>query len=97
MTKNVKLSFCHQQEDTMAKLKSKRQKAKAAPKAQRASVSKVDQVRALCERSEGCRLDDIISALGVSKMAASSLVGDLRRKGVDVQRKDVDGQSVWKI
>jgi superfamily II DNA helicase RecQ len=86
-----------QEDDTMAKAKSKRRKASApTPKQQRASESKVDQVKALCERSQGCRRDDIISALGVTKVAAASLIGDLRRK-MNVRREAVEGVSVWKI
>jgi hypothetical protein len=90
------------QEDTMAKSKSRKRKTEAAkastPKKQRASVSKVDQVKALCERSHGCKRNDIMAELNVTKVAATSLVGDLRRKGVDVKyvRRE-DGEGIYKI
>jgi predicted DNA-binding transcriptional regulator len=90
------------QEDIMAKSKSKKRKAEAAkasaPKKQRASVSKIDRVKALCERECGVRLLDIMRELNISKAAASSLIGDLRRKGVDVKLvKREDGEGIYKI
>jgi hypothetical protein len=45
-----------------------------------AAKSKVATVIALCERKSGCTLADITSKLGVSKVAAASLIGDARRR-----------------
>jgi hypothetical protein len=71
--------------------KAPKHEAKAEP------VTKCERVRALCERECGVMLLDIVRELHVSKPAATSLIGDLRRKGIKVQRTDVDGLSVWKI
>jgi hypothetical protein len=48
--------------------------------------TKVDTVIALCERKGGCSLKDIMDKLGVSKVAAGSLIADARRaKGIKVK------------
>ena len=77
------------------KAKAKKTKAKPAAKPVTAAepVSKVQRVRALCERAEGATLEQIVDELRVSKQAASSLIGDLRRKKIAVAFKD----GVYKI
>jgi hypothetical protein len=47
--------------------------------------TKVGQVIALCERKSGCTIDDIVKELSVSKQAARSLIGDARRKGLNIK------------
>jgi hypothetical protein len=47
--------------------------------------TKVEQVIALCERKNGCTINDIVTELGVSRPAASSLIGDAKRKGRPVK------------
>ena len=58
------------------------------------SKSKVDTVIALAQRKSGCTLAQIVSKLNVSATAASSLIGDARRKGTRLKCKaDGDGVS----
>jgi predicted ArsR family transcriptional regulator len=52
--------------------------------------SKVESVIALCERKGGCTLADISTKLGVSKVAAASLIAVARAKGTKV-KFDVEG------
>lgn len=47
-----------------------------------------ETVVALCQRKSGASIPDIIKRLGVSKIAAASLIGDARRKGVKVKYKN---------
>jgi hypothetical protein len=54
----------------------------------RKALTKVARVQALCERAEGATLEQIVDELQVSKQAASSLIGDLRRKKIAVVFKD---------
>lgn len=56
--------------------------AQAKPSKTKAQ-SKVDQVIALC--AKGVTLEEIMSALSISKPASSSLIADARRKGVDIK------------
>ena len=48
-------------------------------------TSKVDTVIAMCGRKSGTTLADITKRLNVSKAAASSLIADVRHKGVKVK------------
>jgi biotin operon repressor len=50
--------------------------------------TKVSTVIQLCKRKSGTTLESIAKSLGVSKVAASSLIGDARRKGVKVKHED---------
>jgi predicted transcriptional regulator len=50
--------------------------------------SKVDTVSALCGRKTGTTISEIVKRLNVSAVAASSLIGDARRKGVKVKHED---------
>jgi hypothetical protein len=47
--------------------------------------SKVDAVTALCKRKAGTTIPEIAKRLGVSTVAAASLIGDSRRKGAKVK------------
>ena len=47
--------------------------------------SKIEQVIALCSRKSGTTLADIMDKLSVTQVAASSLIGDARRKGVNIK------------
>jgi hypothetical protein len=49
--------------------------------------SKVESVIALCSRKAGTTIPDIAKKLSVSKVAAASLIGDARRKGVKVKHE----------
>jgi hypothetical protein len=51
-------------------------------------TSKVDTVIALAQRKAGCTTEQIMSKLNVGKVAALSLIGDARRKGVKLKRDD---------
>jgi biotin operon repressor len=65
--------------------KAKRVKAKPAAVAGTKPASKVQRVLNLCSTGAGCSLDEIMQELSVSRAAASSLIGDLRRKGKAVK------------
>lgn len=68
------------------KVKAKRSKAKsAATSVATKPTSKVQRVLELCSRETGVALDEIMQELPVSRAAASSLIGDLRRKGKAVK------------
>ena len=49
---------------------------------------KVDSVIALAQRKSGCTTEQIMSKLDVGKVAAQSLLGDARRKGLKLKRDD---------
>jgi len=51
----------------------------------RKATSKVETVISLAQRKRGCTLADIEKKLKVSSMAASSLIGDARRRGTKVR------------
>jgi hypothetical protein len=47
--------------------------------------------------SKGCTLQEIVDRLGVSKVAAQSLIGDCRKKGVDIKsEKSPAGVNVFR-
>lgn len=51
-------------------------------------TSKIATVIRLAQRKAGTTIADIVEKLGISKVAAASLVGDARRKGVKLKNKD---------
>jgi hypothetical protein len=64
------------------------------PKSKRTGPSKVSTVQELCSRPSGSTIDIIMERCGVSKVAASSLISDVKRKGFSVRREEVDGHNV---
>jgi DNA-binding transcriptional regulator LsrR (DeoR family) len=52
------------------------------------SITKVATVITLAQRKSGVTLDQIAKQLKISSVAASSLIGDARRKGVKVGFSD---------
>jgi DNA-binding transcriptional regulator LsrR (DeoR family) len=48
-------------------------------------VTKVATVIALAQRKSGVTLEEISKKLKITKVAASSLIGDARRKGVRIK------------
>ncbi len=54
----------------------------------KAPTTKVDTVIALVQRKSGCTVEAIMSKLEVGRVAALSLLGDARRKGVKLKRDD---------
>ena len=52
------------------------------------STTKIETVIKLAQRKSGCTVEAIMSKLDISKVAAQSLLGDARRKGVQLKRDD---------
>src|SRR5262245_30696957 len=75
--------FYHRRRTAMAKkAKAKKSRSKSAAKPEATKpVSKVQRVLEMVSTDTGCTLDEIMQELSVSRSAASSLIGDLRRKG----------------
>jgi hypothetical protein len=68
------------------------------PMTKKLPQTKVSQVIQLCRRKAGVSITDISKKLGVTKVAAGSLISDARRKGKRVRRKmDADGVSRYYV